>query len=403
VIVDKVMMMGHIALLLLFTAVSLPFRFGSSSLMELGSDVGIQVFNEVVKSKPQENVVLSPYGIASVLGMLQLGADGDTKKQLTAVMKYNVNERSLKPIRKLKKILTSKKNKDIVTIANAIFAQSDFKMEKPFVTRNKDVFQCEVKNLDFKDTEYAAATMNQWIKNKTKGMIDNLISPDYLDGALTKLVLLNTIYFKGLWKLRFPTENTKKHNFYGLDGKVYQVPMLSQMSLFNYGSTSTPNGLWYNMIELPYGGENISMLVALPLESSTPLSAIIPHISTKTIQSWMRNMRHGRVQITLPKFTAEAKTDLKEPLSALGITDMFDPFKANFAKITRSAPLSVSHVLQKAKVEVNEDGTKASAATSAVMLARSSSPRFTVDRPFLFFIRHNRTGAILFMGQITKP
>ncbi|XP_063162760.1 glia-derived nexin [Candoia aspera] len=372
------------------------------SLEELGSDIGIQVFNQLVKTRASDNVVVSPHGIASVLGMLQLGADGKTKKQLTTVMRYSVNGVG-KVLKKINKAIVSQKNKDIVTIANVVFANSGLKLEAPFVSRNREVFQCAVKNVDFNDPNAAAEAMNQWVKNKTEGMMDSVLTPDDIDSVLTRLVVINTIYFKGLWRSRFQPENTKKRTFNGGDGKAYQVPMLAQLSVFRCGTTSTPNDLWYNIIELPYHGESISMLIALPAQSSTPLSAIIPHISTKTIQSWMTTMVQKRVQVILPKFTAEAETDLKEPLKELGIRDMFDQSKANFAKITRSESIHVSQILEKAKIEVSEDGTKASAATTAIVTARSSPPWFVVDRPFLFFIRHNPTGAVLFMGQISKP
>ncbi|XP_054838630.1 glia-derived nexin [Eublepharis macularius] len=384
------------------TSVCMCFQLNPLSLEELGSDIGIQVFNQVVKTRPKDNVVVSPHGIASVLGMLQLGADGKTKKQLTTVMRYSVNGVG-KVLRKINKAIVSKKNKDVVTIANAVFAKSGLKMEVPFVSRNNDVFQCSVKNVDFMDQNSASDTINQWVKNETKGMINSVLTPDGIDSALTRLVLVNAVYFKGLWKSRFQPENTKKRTFTGADGKAYQVPMLAQLSVFRCGTTSTPNDLWYNIIELPYHGESISMLIALPTESTTPLSAIIPHISTKTIQSWMTTMVQKRVQVILPKFTAEAETDLKEPLRELGIRDMFDQSKANFAKITRTESLHVSQILQKAKIEVSEDGTKASAATTAILIARSSPPWFVADRPFVFFIRHNPTGAVLFMGQINKP
>uniref|UniRef100_A0A8D0HIN6 Serpin family E member 2 n=1 Tax=Sphenodon punctatus TaxID=8508 RepID=A0A8D0HIN6_SPHPU len=429
---------------LLFAAVILPHtysQFNPLSLEELGSDIGIQVFNQLVKARPRDNLVVSPHGIASLLGMLQLGADGKTKKQLTTVMRYSVNAAGSKEesqqhvisqlspnrhqmlrgplvvhrlrvenlcygvgklLKKTNRAIISKKNKDIVTIANAVFAKSGLKMEVPFVSRNKDVFQCSVKNVDFEDQNTASDSINQCVKNKTNGMIDKLISPGDIDSALTRLVLVNAVYFKGLWKSRFQPENTKKRTFNGADGKPSQVPMLAQLSLFRCGTTSTPNDLWYNIIELPYHGENISMLIALPTESTTPLSAIIPHISTKTIQSWMTTMVQKRVQVILPKFTAVAETDLKDPLKALGIMDMFEPSKANFAKITRTESLHVSRIFEKAKIEVSEDGTKASAATTAILIARSSPPWFIVDRPFVFFIRHNPTGAVLFMGQINK-
>ncbi|XP_061492785.1 glia-derived nexin [Rhineura floridana] len=391
--------------LLLFAALTttcLCFPPSRLSLEELGSDIGIQVFNQLVKSRSKDNVVVSPHGIASVLGMLQLGADGKTKKQLTTVMRYSVNGVG-KVLKKINKAIVSKKNKDVVTIANAVFAKSGLKLEVPFVSRNNEVFQCSVKSVDFEDQNTATNTVNQWVKNETKGMIDNVLSPDALDSELTRLVLVNAVYFKGLWKSRFQPENTKKRTFNGADGKSYQVPMLAQLSVFRCGTTSTPNDLWYNIIELPYHGESVSMLIALPTESTTPLSAIIPHISTKTIQSWMTTMVQKRVQVILPKFTAESETDLKEPLRELGIRDMFEHSKANFAKITRTGNIHVSQILQKAKIEVSEDGTKASAATTAILIARSSPPWFVVDRPFLFFIRHNPTGAVLFMGQVNKP
>lgn len=390
-----------LALLAVVYLTSAQSQINLVSLEELGSDIGIQVFNQVVKTKPHDNVVMSPHGIASVLGMLQLGADGKTKKQLTTAMRYKVNVVG-KILKRINKAIVAKKNKDIVTMANAVFANTGFKMEDVFVSKNKEIFQSHVRNVDFQDRNTAAAMINQWVKNETKGMIDNLLSSDLLDSSMTRLVVVNALYFKGLWKSRFQPENTKKRTFHGPDGKLYQVPMLAQLSLFRSGTASTPSGLWYNVIELPYHGGSVSMLVALPTDENTPLSAIIPHISTKTLQSWM-TMTPKRVQLILPKFTVEADANLKEPLKNLGITDMFDSYKANFTKITRAEQVYVSHMLQKAKIEVKEDGTKASAATAAILIARSSPPWFIVDRPFVFFIRHNPTGAVLFTGQINKP
>lgn len=390
-----------LALFAVLYSASAQSQISPISLEELGSDIGIQVFNQVVKTKPHDNVVISPHGIASVLGMLQLGADGKTKKQLTTAMRYKVNVVG-KILKRINKAIVAKKNKDIVTTANAVFANSGFKMEDAFVSKNREIFQSHVRNVDFQNGYTAAAMINQWVKNETKGMIDNLLSSELLDGSLTRLVVVNALYFKGLWKSRFQPENTKKRTFHGPDGKSSQVPMLAQLSLFRSGSASTPSGLWYNVIELPYHGGSVSMLVALPTDENTPLSAIIPHISTKTLQSWM-TMSPKRVQLILPKFTVEADANLKEPLKNLGITDMFDSYKANFTRITRAEHIHVSHMLQKAKIEVKEDGTKASAATAAILIARSSPPWFIVDRPFLFFIRHNPTGAVLFTGQINKP
>ncbi|CAB1348113.1 unnamed protein product [Coregonus sp. 'balchen'] len=337
---------------------------------ERGSDLGLQVFQQVARSRPQENVVLSPHG-------------------------------PYKMLRKLHKTLTAKSNQDIVTIANAMFSQQGFLMEEAFMSSNRANFQCESRTLDFTDTQVAAATINNWVNNQTKGHIPTLVKADMLDGALTRLVAINAIYFKGLWKSRFQPENTKMRTFNAGDGNAYKVPMMSQLSVFNIGLASTPKGLNYKVIELPYHGNSISMLIALPSEEDTPLGDVIPHISTATVQSWSKLLHQRKVRLLLPKFTAEAEVDLQASLSALGITDIFEG-KADFRHLS-TEPVYVSKALQKAKIEVNEDGTKAAAATTAILMARSSPPWVIVDRPFLFLIRHNPTGTILFMGQVNQP
>ncbi|XP_071328027.1 glia-derived nexin [Trachinotus anak] len=367
---------------------------------ERGSDLGIQVFQQVVRSKPLENVVISPHGVASILGMLLPGAYGETRKQIISGLRYKKNG-PYRMLKKLHKALT-KSNQNSVQIANAIFSQEGYRMKPSFEATNRDNFQSDIRSLDFSNPQRAASEINDWVNNKTKGHISNLINPSMLDPAMTRLVIVNSIYFKGLWKSRFQPTNTKMRPFTGGDGNVYSVPMMSQLSVFNMGMATTPQGLKYSVIELPYHGNSISMLIALPSDEDTPLSSLIPHISTATVQSWTKLMRMRKVHLVIPKFSADAEVDLKASLSALGITDMFSEAEADFRHIS-AEPLYVSKALQKAKIVVNEDGTKAAAATAAVLLARSSPPWFTVDRPFLFLIRHNPTGTILFMGQINQP
>ncbi|XP_041850076.1 glia-derived nexin [Melanotaenia boesemani] len=372
-----------------------------ASYGERGSDLGIQVFQQVVQTKPLENVVLSPHGVASILGMLLPGAHGETRKQILNSLRYKRNG-LYKMLKKLHKALTSRSNQDVVMIANAMFSQTGFPMERSFVAANKGNFQCESRSLDFSSPYTAADEINNWVNNKTKGHIPSLIRADMLDSALTRLVAVNAIYFKGLWKSCFQPENTKQRPFNGADGTVYKVPMMSQLSIFNIGMASTPQGLNYRVIELPYHGNNISMLIVVPFDEDTSLSQVIPHISTATVQNWTKLMNMRKIRLLIPKFTAEAEIDLEAPLSKLGISDMFSQGKADFRHLC-AEPVYVSKALQKAKIIVNEDGTKAAAATTAILLARSSPPWITVDRPFLFLIRHIQTGTVLFMGQINKP
>ncbi|XP_031716371.1 glia-derived nexin [Anarrhichthys ocellatus] len=397
--------MKRLSLLCLWLLVALYGHNGAlsqpPSYGERGSDLGIQVFQQVVRSKPLENVVLSPHGVASILGMLLPGAHGETRKQVLNALRYKKNG-PYRMLKKLHKTLTAKSNQDVVLIANAMFNQVGFPMEEAFVSANKANFQCASRALDFSDPHGAAEEINEWVSNKTKGHIPSLIKADMLDSSLTRLVAVNAIYFKGLWKSRFQPENTKMRPFTGGNGDVYKVPMMSQLSVFSIGIASTPQGLKYKVIELPYHGNTITMLIVLPSEEDTPLSRVIPHVSTAAVQGWSKLMSMRKVRLLIPKFTADAEVDLEAPLSALGITNMFSEDKANFRHLS-AEPVHVSKALQKAKIVVNEDGTKAAAATTAILLARSSPPWVTVDRPFLFLIRHKPTGTVLFMGQINQP
>ncbi|KAK2846864.1 hypothetical protein Q5P01_009863 [Channa striata] len=373
----------------------------SPSYGERGSNLGIQVFQEVALAKPQENIIFSPHGVASILGMLLTGASGKTRKQIVSALHYKKNG-PYKMLKKLHKALTTKSNQDAVLIANGLFSQEGFPIEPDFISENKENFECESRSLDFSNTEGAANEINEWVNNATKGQISTLIKPEMLDPGFTRLVAVNSIYFKGLWKSRFLPANTKMRPFNAGNGNVYTVPMMSQLYAFNIGLATTPQGLKYKIIELPYKSNSISMLIVLPFEEDTALSSIIPHINTATMQNWTKLMHMRKVHLAIPKFSADAEVDLKTPLSALGLTDMFSQDKADFRHLS-AEPLYVSKALQKAKIVVNEDGTKAAAATSAVLLTRSSPPWITVDRPFLFLIKHKQSGTVLFMGQIIQP
>nr|XP_057935344.1 glia-derived nexin [Doryrhamphus excisus]XP_057935345.1 glia-derived nexin [Doryrhamphus excisus] len=399
------MKMRYLLFLGLCALVSLHSRTGAVSQTpsygERGSDFGMQVFQQVARSKPLENVVLSPHGVASVLGMLLSGGHGGTRKQILGALRYKKNG-PYRMLRKLHKTLTAKSNQDVVLIANGVFSQQGFPMERGFVDTNKANFQCESKTMDFSDPQGAADKINAWVGNKTKGHVTRLVRADMLDAALARLVVVNAIYFKGLWKSRFQPEDTKMRPFTGGNGDVFKVPMMSQLSVFNISMATTPQGVDYKVLELPYHGNTITMLIVMPAEEDTPLSHITPHINTATVQSWSKGMRMRKVRLLIPRFTADAEVDLKAPLSVLGLTDMFSQDKADFRHLS-AEPVYVSKALQKAKIVVDEDGTKAAAATTAILMARSSPPWVSVDRPFLFLIRHNPTGTLLFMGQINQP
>ncbi|KAJ8359100.1 hypothetical protein SKAU_G00156250 [Synaphobranchus kaupii] len=358
------------------------------------------IFQQVALFQPWQNSLVSPHGVASVLGLLLPGADGNTHQQILTALSYE-NSSPDKKLGDLHRNLTKSSPGATVTIANGVFAQKGFEMKGPFLSAIERDYQCESRDLDFSDTASAVAAINGWISDRTDGNITSLVRPDMLDGPLTRLVVVNSIYFKGLWKSPFRPKDTKMGIFTGGDRTKHIVPMMSQLSLLKTGTASTPAGLLYTVIELPYQEDTLSMLIALPPEG-TLLSAFLPHVGVATVQSWAGLLRLRSVQLSLPRFSVEAELDMKGPLLAMGVTDMFIKNKADFRHIS-SEPLYVSKVLQRAKMEVSEDGTKASVATASVLLSRSSPLLVTVNSPFLFLIQHNPTGTILFIGLINKP
>ncbi|TSZ12228.1 Glia-derived nexin [Bagarius yarrelli] len=330
----------------------------------------------MIQEKPHENLVVSPYGVASILGMLLPGAHGNTKQQLLNGLRIN-SKGPYKMFRKMRKILTAKTNNNFITIANALFPQEGFNIRTNFLNTNRDNFLCDSHPLNYNNPQKSADFINLWMQNRTKGHIHSIINADMLDPSLTRLVVVNSIYFKGKWKSRFQVQNTKMRSFTAGDGKSYQVPMMSQLSAFNFGWANTPDGVKYRVIELPYQGNHTSMFIAFPLESVTPLSTILSHLTTKTVNGWAKLMRHGKIRLLLPKFTTQMEMDLKKPLSALGITDIFLKGKADFQHLSSEA-VYLSTALQTSKIEVNEDGTKAAAATTGRARIRPVEPELVV-------------------------
>ncbi|XP_078266176.1 glia-derived nexin-like [Rhinoraja longicauda] len=390
----------NILILLCVAVGSVHCLWGKGKKSEVGSDLGMKIFEQVASSQPTENIIMSPHGIVSLLWMLQFGAGGITKNQLNQVLKYSKSG-TYGRLKKAQNSLTASKNKDVVSLAYGIFVPHDFTLQKGYIKQSSEIYQAQPINVNFAESETAASIINKWADTHTKGMIKEIISPDTLDEA-TKIVVANAIYFKGAWKSNFDVAKTHEAAFTGADGEVYQVPMMAQKSVFKIGKASTPMSVDYNVLQLPYNGA-VSMFIILPMDSSTKLTEIIPHINELGVKNWKKILKSTSLTISIPRFTAETETNMEKLLEPLGITNIFDKDKANFKNLSKFKHLYVSQILQKAKIEVNEEGTKASAMTAAIMLMKSFGPQFVVNRPFLYIIWHESAGTILFTGQVAKP
>ncbi|KAM4820594.1 plasminogen activator inhibitor 1 isoform 1-T2 [Thomomys bottae] len=372
-------------------------------LAQLTTDFGVKVFKQVTQAAKDRNVVFSPYGVASVLAMLQLTTGGETRQQIQDAMGFRIEDRGMaSALQRLHKELMGPWNKDEISTTDAIFVQRDLKLVEGFMPRFFKLFRTTIKQVDFSEEERARYIINDWVKRHTKGMISDLLGRSSVD-QLTRLVLANALYFNGRWKTPFRESNTHHRLFHKSDGSTISVPMMAQTNKFNYTEFTTPDGHLYDILELPYHGETLSMLIAAPFRKEVPLSALTSILDAQLISQWKAKMIKLPRLLVLPKFSLETEINLQTPLENLGMTNLFSPVQADFTSLSDQEPLHVSQALQKVKMEVDERGTVASSSTVAVVSARMAPEEVVMDRPFLTVVRHNPTGTILFMGQVMEP
>ncbi|XP_023688170.1 plasminogen activator inhibitor 1 [Paramormyrops kingsleyae] len=366
-------------------------------LEERQLDFGLRVFSEL--SSQDKNVAFSPYGVTAVMSMVQLGARGATLNVLKSSMGFSLKDRGIP--RQLRLQHRDLSMEDAVQLANGVMVERKLGLEKGFRKGLLKAFQSIPHQLDFSNPDKAMEVINAWVSDNTDGMIPHFLSTDTLTKD-TNLVLLNAVHFRGLWKVPFNPRMTQERLFHCANGSSVPVPMMQITQRFSYGDFITEDGVEYDVIEIPYEGDSLSMLIVSPFEKDVPLSAIFKSLEGQRIKQWRNGMRMVRRQLSLPRFTIDSQLDLKPALSRLGLGEIFWK-NADFSGITSEEQLYVSEVLQKVKIEVDEEGTKGSAATGAIIYSRMAVEEITLDRPFLFLIQHKPTGVLLFMGQVNQP
>lgn len=375
-------------------------RAGLGSLQDKQTDFGLKVFSQLARDSVDQNVALSPYGVASVLTMAQLGAAGSTRKALTASMGFSLQERGMsRQQRLLQRDLSSE---DGVETASGVMVERKISLEKGYRRALSKAFQTHPNQVDFTKPDQAVSVINSWVSDHTAGAIPEFLASGSLTDE-TRLVLLNALHFQGLWKVPFDPKMTQERIFHCANGSNVPVHMMRLTNRFNYGEFVTADGVDYDVIEVPYEGDSLSMLLVSPFEPEVPLSALSADLSSQRIKQWRMELRNVKRQLAMPRFTLDSEVNLKAALLNMGLGDMFNLATADFTRITTDERLCVSKVLQRVKIEVNERGTKGAAATAAVMFSRMAVEELTLDRPFLFLIQHKQTGAVLFMGQLNEP
>jgi len=350
------------------------------------------------------NLFLSPYSISTALAMTYAGARGDTEAQMAQTLHFTLAGKRLHAaFASLQAELDAVQEggQVLLRVANALWPQTGYPFLETFLAVIRQYYGVSVTPVDYVgDTEGARQRINAWAEEKTEHKIKDLIGPGILDD-LTRLVLANAIYFKGNWANQFEERLTEDAAFWVTPTAKVRVPIMTQKREYRYAQHG---GI--QILELPYVGDDVSMIVLLPAEIGG-LAELEEAMTHETLEKWTSHLREQEVIVFLPRFKMESSFRLDAALISMGMTDAFDVARADFSGMDgRQQWLYIGAVIHKAFVDVNEEGTEAAAATAVVMQARSlplPPSTFRADHPFIFLIRDNHTGSILFMGRVVNP
>jgi serpin B len=350
------------------------------------------------------NLFFSPYSISTALAMTFAGARGDTEKQMAQTLHFTLDQASLHPaFANLAKHFQDiqKKGKVALTIANALWIQQDVDLVKPFLKTTEKYYGANLFQVNFKqNVEKVRLEINTWVAKQTREKITDLLAPGVLS-ELTRLVLTNAIYFKGNWASQFEPDQTIADLFWLTPDKNMNTPMMHQQNSFKYGENDV-----LQVLELPYVGEDLAMVILLPRDKGG-LANLEGKLNVEQVQTWLSEASLREVEVSIPKWKLTSQFSLATTLKVLGMEDAFSD-KADFSGMTSGAQLSISDVIHKAFVEVNEEGTEAAAATAGVVgvtaiMEPEPVPVFKADHPFMFLIRDTQSGRIVFLGRMVNP
>ncbi|UCH96080.1 MAG: serpin family protein [Candidatus Aminicenantes bacterium] len=372
-------------------------------VVEGNSAFALDLYREL--SSAEGNLFFAPYSISTALAMTYAGARENTAKQMAKVLHFTLDQQELHvAFAWVQAKLNALQEEGAIrlNVANSLWPQESYPFLVEYLTLVKKHYGVSITPLDYVSNANAARKIiNQWVEKKTKNKIRDMIPPGVLD-ELTRLVLVNAVYFKGNWATRFNRDRTRDQNFYLMSGDTIRVPMMTQKRMFKYAEFDS-----LQVLELPYDGENLSMIVLLPREKDG-LPGLEKLLTTGNLREWTASPGKQKVLVFLPKFKITSGVRLNKTLKSMGMTDAFMD-KANFSGMDGNPNwLYIGAVLHKAFVEVNEEGTEAAATTVVEIKIRAimeapPPPTFCADHPFLFLIRENQTGGILFIGRVVVP
>eukprot|EP00057_Strongylocentrotus_purpuratus_P017417 XP_011671891.1 PREDICTED: leukocyte elastase inhibitor-like isoform X2 [Strongylocentrotus purpuratus] len=383
----------------------------SGQLVQLSSaNIGfaLDLYQTLQDERRGTNLFFSPLSISTALAMTQLGARGDTATQIADIFRFNqIDQDKLHgTFKELNNLLYQTDSGYKLHSANRLYGKSGYNFVQSFVEESASYYGAAIEAVNNFAAPITTQSINDWVSKQTEDKIKNLIAPGILND-LTRLVLVNAIYFKANWQSEFLTFDTTQDTFKVFDEREkVPVSLMIQEGRFALAVDNTNDCL---VLEMPYKGHNMSLLIALPTKDDG-LGQLETKLSVDVLQSWDAGLKSRKVKVLLPKFKLEATFPLKEVLKRMGMPDAFDEDRANFEGISGDREFHISAVIHKASVYINEKGSEAAAATAVMMLDGCPLPSerkklflFRADHPFLFMIRHRSTKSVLFMGRMMDP
>ena len=363
----------------------------------------VDLYAQLDHEQAGKNLFFSPTSISMALAMTAAGARGETQAEMTSVLHLGADlaQAHAHYHQLLAQWNTADPKRPYqLRVANRLWGQKGHPSRPEFLALTRQQYGAEMKLLDFAQAAAASQEINHWVEQQTSGKIQNLIPPGTLD-ALTRLVLTNAVYFKGDWVQPFDKRNTRDEDFTVSAQAKVKTPLMHQQKRMGYAEEET-----FQALELPYAGGELSMVVLLP-KKPDGLAELAHTITADKLAALVAKLTVREVNAYVPKFKLETSFGLKPTLETMGMKRAFSQ-GADFSGIS-AEPLTISAVLHKAYVDVNEVGTEAAAATGVVMrsMAMRPSPEpvpvFRADHPFLFLICDLKAGSILFMGRLISP
>ncbi len=375
----------------------------SDNIIDANNQFAIDFYSQV-SQESDDNIFFSPWSVMTAFAIAHEGAKGNTAEQMQNVFGFSSNETQRQnEFKSVNDELNQKDSSYKLQVANGLWLANFFEPLKEYVDVAKNYYDSEVSIVDFVGNE-GIDTINSWVSEKTNDKIKDILKPGSTN-ADTRLVITNAIYFKGTWITQFDEENTSEQNFTVDSDTITKTPMMNLYQTQQvYGETDE-----IKILELPYEGDKLSMLLLLPKEIDG-IDDLENSLTVENLKQWGESLSiHDVRTVSIPKFELETDYNLISPLQNLGLSDAFDENKADFSGITTSESLFIAFALHKAYVDVNEEGTEAAAVTAIGIGTTSVDPNpppvftFVADHPFIFVIQDNETGHILFIGKMTNP